>query len=124
MANNRFPSPSKGLMYTVTILRVSFLVALVAGLGDLFHWFPAGRTVVDLHIGAGIVLFAAVVGLYSAVKSRPAFISLVFVVIGGLVGLIIPGHGLGLGVLHLFIMLIAIGLAEMAGSQHKKKRRL
>ncbi|AUW94191.1 hypothetical protein [Sulfobacillus sp. hq2] len=116
----------RGIKITQMILRLAFLVALIIGLGGMFGWFALNRATVDLHIVSGIIVLGAMITVASSIgKARKPgagalWTGAVLVAVGGLMGLTLHIRGNALGIVHLLLMLVAMGLAEMGASRAKK----
>jgi hypothetical protein len=116
----------KGLKFDQMILLLAFLIALLFGLGGLFNWLPFTPTTVDLHIVSGIIMAIAILVLAISISraGKPGaaalWIGFAAIFIGGLMGLFLHIGGNFLGIIHLTLMLIAMGLAEMGASVAKK----
>lgn len=119
--NTATPSPGRGFTLTQMTLRTAFLLALLLGLGDLFGWLPTGPVTVDLHIVAGIIVLAAMLGLAVATRCPVAYAAAALVAAGGALGLAVAIQGTALGLVHLGVMVVAIGMTEMAAARFKRR---
>lgn len=95
------------------IFRLAFLVALLVGLGGLFHWYPLSTTLSDVHIVAGLIMLVSIIWLAIETKSAIVVVSAILVVAGGLMPLLSTADPLSIRIFHIVIMIVAIGLAEM-----------
>lgn len=98
---------------TQMIFRLAFLVALVVGLGGLFHLFAMNTTVRDVHIVSGLIMLVAIGWLAIETKSPIVIVSALLVVAGGIIPLVSPSDPLSIRIFHIAIMVVAVGLAEM-----------
>lgn len=125
MANNNSSSLAS-LKFNVMIMRIAFLIAFLLGLGSLFNVFHFTATTLDVHIAAGIIV--AIVMWFLAITlsrtkqrgSGAMWAAAILIVIGGFIGLFFSVKSNALGITHMVIMIIAMGLAEMGSSLAKK----
>jgi hypothetical protein len=106
------------------LVRLGFAVALVLGLSILTGIGP-GAAALPVHIGAGLLALVGSTLIYLRIKlqgyegSRSAGIVLLALLIGAGNG-ILAAIGLGFGLLHLGIMLLAMAGAESAMARLKR----
>lgn len=98
-------------------MRAGLVVALLLGLGDLTGWFPFSPTVLAVHIAAGVAVLVGIARLAARAEAHAArrlWIALTLAVIGAGFGLALRISGGPYdGLIHLALMLVAVGLAEM-----------
>ncbi len=99
------------------IYRLAFLIALLVGLGRLFHFYPMSTTLRDVHIVAGLIMLVAAVWLAIDTKQTGAWVGALLVLAGGILPLYSKGDPLSVRIFHVAIMVVAVGLAEMAASR-------
>lgn len=104
------------------IFRLAFLVALVVGLGSLFHLYTVTASLIDVHIVAGFVMLAAIAWLAIDTRSLTVVISGLMVVGAGIMPLLSIHDRLYIRVLHLAIMVVAVGLTEMGVARVRRHR--
>lgn len=112
--------PPQNLKFPTMFLRTAFLLALLLGMGDMFGLWPPTPLLVDAHIIAGLLFLGAVWALATRVNktapgaSGPLWAALFVVLVGAVIALFMKISGNLLGILHLVLMLVAMGLAEMS----------
>jgi hypothetical protein len=101
------------------VVRLGFVIAIVLGLGIMFTLWGADK-VLPVHILAGILVLGGILlaGVRSLARGGAAFLLIALVV--GAVGAIAIVRGWAPGILHLLLMLAAVGLAEMNVAKLKK----
>lgn len=120
------PNALRGIKVTQMILRTAFLLALVIGLGGMFGWLPFTPATVDLHIASGIIVaismaaLAANIGRFRRPGAAVLWTGVLLVVAGGFMALYWHIAGNALGLAHLALMLVAMGLAEMGAARAKR----
>ncbi len=108
-------------------LRTAFLLALLLGLGDMFGLWPATRLLVDAHIIAGLLFLGSVWALATKVNKTapgaagPLWAALFVILVGAVIALFMKISGNLLGILHLVLMLLAMGMAEMGIARAKRR---
>lgn len=121
-------NPPQNLKFATMFLRTAFLLALLLGLGDMFGLWSTSPTLVDAHIIAGLLFLGAIWVLATRVNktipgaSGPLWAALFITLVGAVIALFMRISGNLLGVLHLVLMLVAMGLAEMALARAKRKQ--
>lgn len=105
---------------TLMILRLAFVIALLVGLGDLFGVYHPGPVLRDVHIVAGLIFFASILGVAATGRSPMAWVAAALVFIGGLWALMVSTVGPSLGLVHLVLMVIAIGLVESSANRTRR----
>lgn len=110
------------------IARLGFVIAIVLGLGMLFRMITGGGLVM-IHIlaGAMVVLGALLATVRAATTGRsagPLAGALALSLLGAWLGITNRGGALfsGSGIVHLIIMIAAVGLLEMGGARANKGR--
>lgn len=111
------------------LLRLSFLVALILGLGDLFGWIVFSRPILVVHIVAGLVVLLSI-WILAALQHREGQASAgtwtapFLALLGASLGLWFPASGSeAIGILHLVVMLLAVGLVEMRTARRRNPDR-
>lgn len=111
------------------IVRVSFILALILGLGFWFGWWAPSQSITGIHQLLGIIFVLGLWGLGLAVLRRGSVVLGVLAIIVGLAVLIV---GLGqdswrasVGVeamngIHLVLNILAIGLAEVIAGRSRR----
>jgi hypothetical protein len=96
------------------LVRLGFVVAIVLGLGMMFGLWGAG-SVLPLHIGAGVLVLVGILlaGGRARTLGRGGVSFLLIGLLTGAVGAVAVLRGWAPGLLHLVLMLVAVGLAEM-----------
>lgn len=105
---------------TFMMFRTSVLIALLVGLGGLFHVYPMTPTLIDVHIVAGIIVLVTVSWTAIQVKNAAVGVAAFLILLGGLLPLLPTKNGLNTNIFHLVIMIVAIGLAEMGISRARR----
>ncbi len=98
---------------TLAIFRLSFLVSLLVGIGSLVHAFPMSRTLLDVHIVSGLIVFASALWLAVETKSAVIIISVLLIIGGALVSIMSKADPLAVRIFHLTILVVAVLLAEI-----------
>ncbi len=96
------------------IFRVAFLVALVVGLGNLFHVYAMSSTLLDVHIVAGLIMLVALVWIAVETKNAVVVISALLVVASGILALTSTAASLVTDIFHIGLMFVAVALVEVA----------
>lgn len=107
---------------TQMIFRLAFLVALVVGLGGLFHFYPVTATLRDVHIVSGLIMLVAIAWLAVETKSPVVMVSAVLVVAGGIIPLVSSADPLNIRIFHIVIMVVAVGLAEIGVARSLRQK--
>jgi hypothetical protein len=103
------------------ILRTAFLIALVVGAGGLFHVYAMTPIVRDVHIVAGIIVFAVALWLATSVKKPLAWVAVVVLFVFGLWPLVFRVTAPWIW-LHIAAMVIAVGLLERVFRQAQPQK--
>lgn len=106
---------------TVMIFRLSFLIALLVGLGGLFHVYPLTSTLRDVHILAGLIMWVAVIWMAVETRSPLVMIAAALILAAGLIALVSTAEPLSIRLFHLVIMLVAVGMTEMGVARAVRK---
>lgn len=107
--------------------RTAFMLALLLGIGDMFGFWPSTRLLVDTHIIAGLLFLGSVWVLATKVSkttpraSGPLWAALFMILVGAVIALFMNISGNLLGILHLVLMLIAMGMVEMGVARAKRR---
>ncbi|MCY0897807.1 MAG: hypothetical protein OWU33_02540 [Firmicutes bacterium] len=107
---------------TAMIFRLSFLIALLVGVGGLFHFYTMTHTMIDVHIVAGLMMLVALAWMAWDTKSPVVGIAVLLVLAGGALPLVSPADPLTVRMFHLIIMIVAVALAEMGLAQTLRRR--
>lgn len=102
---------------TLMIFRLAFLIALLVGLGGLFQFYAMSPTLRDVHIVAGLIMLVAMIWVAIEAKNAVAWVGVLLVVASGILPLISSGDPLSIRIFHIVIMIVAVGLAEMAAAR-------
>lgn len=102
------------------VFRLAVVIALLIGLGDLFHFYTMTPVLLDVHIVAGLMVLIAVAWMAWQVKSAVVGLAALLLLLGGLVPLVLHPMTLAIGLFHLLVMLVAIGLAEMGVARSRR----
>lgn len=102
------------------IFRLAFLIALLVGLGGMFHFYQMTPVLRDVHIVAGIMVFVSVAWLTFQVKNATMAVSALLILAGGIIPLASTADPLSMRIFHLAIMVVAVGLAEMSMGRVKR----
>ncbi|MCY0877457.1 MAG: hypothetical protein OWU84_00705 [Firmicutes bacterium] len=107
---------------TAMIFRLSFLVALVIGLGGLFHFLPMTRTMVEVHIVVGLMMLVSIAWLAWETKSAALGVAAVILMAAGALPLVSPADPLTVRLVHLVMIIVAVAVAEMGLGQATRHR--
>ena len=115
------------MKFTAMLLRTAFLLALLLGLGDLFKIWAETPVLVDAHIIAGLLVLGSMwtlavqAGKVAPGAGGPLWVAGFVVLVGAVIALFMRISGNLWGILHLVLMLIAMGMAEMGIARSKRK---
>lgn len=107
---------------TLSIFRLAFVVALLVGLGGLFHVYPMSRTLIDTHIVAGLIMLVAVVWLAIDTKATLVVVSAILIIASGLIPILSIKDPLTVRIFHIVIMIAAVGLVEMGVARFQRRQ--
>ncbi|PSR34774.1 MAG: hypothetical protein C7B46_03425 [Sulfobacillus benefaciens] len=119
--------PVQSMKFTTMLLRTAFLLALLLGLGDLFKIWAETPVLVDAHIIAGLLVLGSMwtlavqAGKVASGAGGPLWVAGFVVLVGAVIALFMRISGNLWGILHLVLMLIAMGMAEMGIARSKRK---
>ncbi len=122
--------PVESMKFTTMLLRTAFLLALVLGLGGLFKIWTETPVLVDAHIIAGLMVLGSMwalavqAGKVASGAGGPLWAAGFVVLLGAVIALFMRISGNLWGILHLVLMLIAMGMAEMGIARSKRKAKV
>ncbi len=107
---------------TLNIFRLAFFVALVVGLGGLFHLYPMSRTLIDTHIVAGLIMLVTAIWLAIDTKATLVVVAAILIIAGGLIPILSTEDSFTVRIVHIVITLAAIGLVEMGIARFQRRK--
>lgn len=121
--------PAQPMKFGTMFLRTAFLLALLLGLGDLFNIWSPTPILIDAHIIAGLLVLGSMwtlawqAGKIAPGASGPLWVASFVVLLGAVIALFMRISGNLLGILHLVLMLVAMGMAEMGIARSKRRAK-
>lgn len=101
------------------IFRLAVAIALLIGLGDWFQFYPMSNTLIDVHIVVGIIVLVSGAFVARASRQPLAWVGVLLVLVSGVLALSTHPMTPLMGVIHLVVILVGIGLIEMRGRSSK-----
>lgn len=108
----------------ITIFRVAFLVALVVGLGHLFHVYPPSATLTDVHVVAGLIMLVALIWIAVETKNAVVVIAAILVIASGILPFTATAAPWLMAGFHIGLMVVAVILVEVAVSRTTHRARV